>query len=96
MWTDVSLFTLFQVKNNNVTRMYSSRIRTFRCSGRWGEVSAQGVSAQGGVSAWGVSAQEGCLPGGVSAQGGVSQHSLGRRVSVTVCALDTPPCGQNS
>ena len=52
--------------------MYSSRMRTVRCSGRLGEggVSTQtgGVCQEGalggGTSAGGVSAQDGCLPGG--------------------------------
>ena len=68
-----------------LTRTYSSRMHTIRCSG-WG-VSASGVSVQGDVCL------EGCLPGGgMSSHGGVCpggclpQFLLGY----------TPSCGQNS
>ena len=56
------------------TRMHSSRIRTIRCSGHGGRVSAQGVSAQGGCL------HRGCLPGGVC-HGGVCPGVSAREVS---------------
>ena len=65
------------------TRMYSSRMRTVRCSGRLLGVSTRGSVCPRGVSAWGVSAG-GCLPG-VSAQGVSAQRGF----------CQTPPCEQN-
>ena len=57
---------------SNLTRMYSSRMRTSHSSTVWG-VSAPGggVSAPGGVCPWGVSAPGGVCSGQGSALGGV-------------------------
>ena len=62
--------------------MHSSRIRTVRCSGRRGGMSAWGVCAGGWVSARGISAQGGVYP---------SMHWVGRLSAPVHAGIHPPP-----
>ena len=73
-----------------VTRMHSSRMRTVRCSGRWGEGGPVSQHALGKGAYPSMHWAGGCLPGGVCQ--GVSAQ--GR--CLHQCMLGyTPPCEEN-